>query len=62
MNIDDKLSEGYIIGCECEAYFIVSRLGLSVECPHCGRTELPGPMLMTWTLAANAGTLHDAAD
>lgn len=62
MNIDEKLSEGYIIGCECEAYFIVPRLGLSVECPHCGRTELPAAMLTAWTLGAQPAKLFDAAD
>lgn len=62
MNIDDKLSEGYIIGCDCEAYFIAPRLGLSVECPHCGHTELPAKMLTTWTLGAKTGILFDAAD
>lgn len=62
MNIDDKLSEGYIIGCDCEAYFIAPRLGLSVECPHCGRTELPAKMLTTWTLGTNTEILFDAAD
>lgn len=62
LNIDDKLDEGYIIGCECEAYFIVPRLGVSVECPHCGKTEIPDTMLMNWTLATNTGILFDAAD
>lgn len=62
LNIDDKLSEGYIIGCDCEAYFIVPRLGVSVECPHCGQTELPANMLTTWTLGADTGILLDAAD
>ncbi len=62
LNIDDKLSEGYIIGCECEAYFIVPRLGVSVECPHCGQTELPANMLTTWTLGTDTRILFDAAD
>ena len=62
MIIDEKLSEGYIIGCDCEAYFIVPRLGVSVECPHCGRTELPAAMLTRWTLAANVGDVFDAAN
>ena len=62
LNIDDKLSEGYIIGCGCDAYFIVPRLGLSVECPHCGHTELPAAMLTTWMLGVGRRALFDAAD
>ena len=62
LTIDGKLSEGYIIGCDCEAYFIVPRLGVSVECPHCGKTELPDTMLMNWTLTATGGILFHAAD
>lgn len=62
LNIDDKLSEGYIIGCDCEAYFIVPRLGVSVECPHCGHTELPAKMLTAWTLDTETRILFDAAD
>lgn len=60
--IDEKLNEGYIIGCECEAYFIVPRLGLSVECPHCGHTELPATMLTTWTLGVRTEKLFNAAN
>jgi len=56
MFIDDKVSEGYIIGCACDAYFIVARLGVSVECPHCGNTELPQSMLTSWILDANVST------
>ena len=60
--IDDKLDEGYIVGCECESYFLVTRFGVSVECPHCGQTELPGNMLTAWTLSGGRDALRDAAD
>jgi hypothetical protein len=50
MVIDEKLGNDYIIGCECDDFFIVKRLGPSVECPHCGKTELPSAMLTKWTL------------
>ena len=62
MIIDDKLDEGYIIGCDCGTYFLTSRLGLSVECPQCGHTELPATMLTVWTLEKHRVPLFDAAD
>ncbi len=55
MIIDEKLGNDYIIGCECDDFFIVKRLSPSVECPHCGKTELPSAMLTQWTLG------HDVA-
>lgn len=51
MKIDEKLGAEYIIGCECSDFFIVKHLGPSVECPHCGKTELPSAMLTQWALA-----------
>jgi hypothetical protein len=60
--IDDKLNEGYIVGCECDAYFLVPRFCISVECPHCGQTELPEKMLTAWTLDASRKLFQDAAD
>ncbi len=62
MNIDDKIIEGYIVGCDCESYFITPRLGVSVECPHCGRTELPENMLTNWTLGITIGPLLGVGD
>jgi hypothetical protein len=50
MIIDEKLGNDYIIGCECDDFFIVKRLSPSVECPHCGKTELPSGMLTQWAL------------
>ena len=40
MVIDGRIKSGYIINCECARNFLVSQLGISVECPHCGELEL----------------------
>ena len=40
MVIDDRIKSGYIINCECARNFLVTQLGISVECPHCGELEL----------------------
>jgi hypothetical protein len=43
MIIDGKLPQGYVVICShrhASRSFLVRRLGLSVECPACGRTAL----------------------
>jgi hypothetical protein len=43
MRIDARLPEGHVVLCVGgggEHSFLVRRLGLSVECPHCGQTAL----------------------
>lgn len=40
MRVDGKISAGYAIVCDCGAAFAVERLGVAVECPTCGHTEL----------------------
>jgi hypothetical protein len=45
MQIDDKITEGYVILCHNkteEHVFIVRTLGPAVECPKCGSTALSG--------------------
>ncbi len=54
MVIDGRIQSGYIINCACEHNFLVSRLGISVECPHCGDLAL-GTDLATSFYAANHG-------
>lgn len=47
MQIDAKLSEGYVILCDNKAeehIFIVRNLGPAVECPKCGSTALSGDL------------------
>lgn len=54
MRIDGRLPEGLVVLCpRCDVAFLVPRLGLSVECPTCGATEL-GTDLMTEFLLRNA--------
>lgn len=62
MTIDGKLHEGYIVGCDCGTFFLAPRLGVSVECPGCGHTELPAPMLTAWMLESGRELPHAAAD
>jgi hypothetical protein len=43
MRIDARLPEGHVVLCnggDSEHSFLVHRLGLSVECPNCGRIAL----------------------
>jgi len=47
MQIDDKITEGYVILCNSKAeehVFIVRTLGPAVECPKCGSTALSGDL------------------
>ena len=47
MQIDAKITEGYVILCNSrteEHVFIVRTLGPAVECPKCGSTALSGDM------------------
>ncbi|MDF2095976.1 hypothetical protein [Aquibaculum arenosum] len=40
MHVDGKISGGYAILCNCGNAFATERLGLALECPACGHTEL----------------------
>jgi hypothetical protein len=47
MQIDAKITEGYVILCNNkseEHVFIVRSLGPAVECPKCGSTALSGDL------------------
>lgn len=47
MEIDAKISEGYVILCRARAEehtFVVRTLGPAVECPKCGNTALSGDL------------------
>jgi hypothetical protein len=47
MQIDAKITEGYVILCHNKAdehVFIVRTLGPAVECPKCGSTALSGDL------------------
>jgi hypothetical protein len=48
MYLDGRLPEGYVVLCTADAEphsFLVRRLGLSVECPECGRTALSADLI-----------------
>ena len=54
MVIDAKLSEGYVVLCDSGAEmhsFLISSLGLSVECPHCGATQLATDLVTDFYLS-----------
>ena len=52
MRIDAKLPEGYVIICSGEdRAFLVSRLGLTVECPNCGKLASSAQLLTDFYLA-----------
>jgi hypothetical protein len=47
MQIDAKITEGYVILCNSkteEHVFMVRTLGPAVECPKCGSTALSGDL------------------
>jgi hypothetical protein len=51
MYLDGRLPEGYVVLCTADAdphSFLVRRLGLSVECPQCGRTALSSDLVVAY--------------
>lgn len=54
MVIDAKLSEGYVVLCDNHPEmhsFLISSFGLSVECPHCGSTQLTTDLVTDFYLS-----------
>ncbi len=57
MVIDAKLNEGYVVLCDKRAEmhsFLIVSFGLSVECPHCGATELATDLVTDFYLSDQA--------
>jgi hypothetical protein len=51
MYLDGRLPEGHVVICapSCEPHsFLVRRLGVSVECPQCGRTALSADLIVAY--------------
>ena len=51
MYVDGKLPEGNVVICASNGdahCFIIRRLGVSVECPQCGRTALSANLIATY--------------
>jgi len=57
MRVDGRISAGYAIVCECGEAFAQERIGLTLECPSCGRTELGTEVVLDYYL-----TRADEAD
>ncbi|HLS69376.1 MAG TPA: hypothetical protein VK035_08530 [Kiloniellales bacterium] len=53
MRIDGKISAGYAIVCNCGAAFAAQRLGVAVECPSCGHTELGADIAVDYYLRSD---------
>lgn len=54
MVIDAKLTERYVVLCDERAEihsFLVASFGVSVECPHCGSTELATELVTDFYLS-----------
>lgn len=54
MIIDAKLTEGYVVLCDKRDEmhsFLVASFGVSVECPHCGSTELATELVTDFYLS-----------
>jgi hypothetical protein len=57
MYLDGRLPEGYVVLCTADSdphTFLVRRLGLSVECPKCGRTALSAELAAAYYDQMNA--------
>jgi hypothetical protein len=55
MIIDGKIPEGYVLLCDqCDEAFLARRLGPSVECPHCGHTEIPADLMTDYLSRSDA--------
>ena len=50
MHIEAKVTKGTVIRCDCSETFVVKQLGLSVECPYCGKTALSADMAADFAL------------
>ena len=50
MHIEAKVPKGAVIRCDCNETFVVKQLGLSVECPYCGKTALSADMAADYAL------------
>jgi hypothetical protein len=56
--LDGRLPEGYVVLCTTGGdphSFLVRRLGLSVECPKCGRTALSAELAAAYYERATVG-------
>jgi hypothetical protein len=56
MYLDTRIPEGQVVVCTCageEHSFMVARLGVSVECPTCGRTALSANLIDDYYARAN---------
>lgn len=57
MRVDGKISAGYAIVCNCGAAFAAERLGVAVECPECGHTELGVDVAADYYLRSSRATI-----
>ena len=58
--LDGKLPEGYVVICAPNGdphSFIVRRLGVSVECPQCGRTALSANLIAAYYERMSGGAI-----
>jgi hypothetical protein len=57
LSVAGKLPEGYIILCELdgdEHSFLAKKLGISVECPHCGATRCSTDLAQEYFIGRSA--------
>jgi len=58
--LDGKLPEGYVVICAPNGEphsFVVRRLGVSVECPQCGRTALSANLIAAYYERMSGGVI-----
>ena len=54
---DGRLPEGYIVVCGCDGAghsFLVRRIGVSIECPKCGRTALTADLVADYYIRVSS--------
>lgn len=61
MRVDGKITAGYAIVCDCGCAFAVERIGVTVECPACGHSELGTDVALGYYLTRDEGPLEAPA-
>jgi hypothetical protein len=62
--LDGRLPEGYAVVCGCDGAgysFLVRRIGVSIECPKCGRTALAPDLVADYHARASSSQARRSA-
>lgn len=62
MHVDGRISGGYAIVCDCGEAFALERIGVAVECPACGHSELGVDVALVYYLGREDRRAEPEAD